>query len=105
MKEAEKGDDGEEGQAAHEDGEGQEQKEGECERRSKRNRGREWDQNARVNKERMWGFLICELWVQVEVGKQARWEATQQESRLEGRSRGRKGKGRSNVWRKQVRKG
>jgi hypothetical protein len=43
--------------------------------------------------------------VQVEVGKQARWEATQQESRLEGRSSGRKVKGRSNVWRKQVRKG
>jgi hypothetical protein len=58
-----------------------------------------------VKKERTWGFLICELWVQVEVGKQARWETTQQESRLEGRSRGRKVKGRSNVWKKQVRKG
>jgi hypothetical protein len=58
-----------------------------------------------VNKERVCGFLICEVWVQVEVGKQAGWEATQQERRLEGKSRGRKVKGRSNVWSKQVRRG
>ena len=41
MKDAEKRENGEEGQAAHEDEGGQEQKGGECERRIKRNRGRE----------------------------------------------------------------